>query len=259
MTSITTPSCGVHSDTLMVVIRTSYNMYLMTRNVDIQAASKVTLTQILGIIFGRMESVCSIVVEEARERQEKKGEVDEDRENKDEGYVEEFRPRMLAKALVASVFQSLGLHVYSRRNELEEKDGRPEDLLRPDSDLLRPSSPLRLVSSPLRSPASPTPPLSPSSPLPPGKQESEDQKSGSEINSSSQNRQNGAEEKGLEVGSELLITTSPELPENSDPNVISHDCLLIFRALCKLSIKEVTLSLVFFVVVLCLNQVIERN
>ena len=45
----------------------------------------------------------------------------------------------------------------------------------------------------------------------------------------------------LEIAPELMVLPVPDIHLNDDPEVVFHDCFLIFRALCKLSTKEVWL------------------
>jgi brefeldin A-inhibited guanine nucleotide-exchange protein len=55
-TAVTEPICGVHENLLMNAIRTIYNIYLVSRNQVNQNTAKATLTQMLNIIFTRMET-----------------------------------------------------------------------------------------------------------------------------------------------------------------------------------------------------------
>ena len=49
----------VHDESLLMAVRTCYNIYLATRNVNYQATAKATLSQILNCIYNRMEQVCA--------------------------------------------------------------------------------------------------------------------------------------------------------------------------------------------------------
>ncbi|KAL3315565.1 Protein transport protein sec71, partial [Cichlidogyrus casuarinus] len=55
LTIITSPSVAVHEKELLLVIRTVYNIFMATKNPINQATAKATLTQMLSVIFQRME------------------------------------------------------------------------------------------------------------------------------------------------------------------------------------------------------------
>jgi brefeldin A-inhibited guanine nucleotide-exchange protein len=72
LTAVTTPSCDVHEGTLLKVksplakirrlshwqaVRTCYSIYLASKNIVNQTTAKATLTQMLSVIFQRMESL----------------------------------------------------------------------------------------------------------------------------------------------------------------------------------------------------------
>ncbi|EDV23139.1 uncharacterized protein TRIADDRAFT_36208 [Trichoplax adhaerens] len=56
LTIVTSTSCEVHEGTLLQAVRTCYNIYLASRNTINQTTAKATLTQMLSVIFSRMES-----------------------------------------------------------------------------------------------------------------------------------------------------------------------------------------------------------
>lgn len=55
LTAVTSPVCDVHENSLMVAVRTCYNVYLITKNEVNRTTAKATLTQMLNSIFQRME------------------------------------------------------------------------------------------------------------------------------------------------------------------------------------------------------------
>ncbi|KRX20709.1 Brefeldin A-inhibited guanine nucleotide-exchange protein 1 [Trichinella nelsoni] len=57
LTIVSSNSCEVHELSLLLAVRTCYNIYLASRNLINQATAKATLTQMLTISFSRMESV----------------------------------------------------------------------------------------------------------------------------------------------------------------------------------------------------------
>jgi len=56
LTAVTSSTCGVHEGTLMKAIKTCYNIYLASKNLVNQTTAKATLTQMLSVIFQRLES-----------------------------------------------------------------------------------------------------------------------------------------------------------------------------------------------------------
>ncbi|XP_041360036.1 brefeldin A-inhibited guanine nucleotide-exchange protein 1-like isoform X2 [Gigantopelta aegis] len=55
LTVVTTASCDIHEGTVLQTVRTCYNIYLASRNLVNQTTAKATLTQMLNVIFSRME------------------------------------------------------------------------------------------------------------------------------------------------------------------------------------------------------------
>ena len=60
----------VHGESLLMAVRTCYNIYLATRNVNYQATAKATLSQILNCIYNRMEQVCAEAAAEKMKAQQ---------------------------------------------------------------------------------------------------------------------------------------------------------------------------------------------
>lgn len=55
LTLVTSQACYVHDNSILIATRTCYNIYLGSRNVVNQTTAKATLTQMLNVIFTRME------------------------------------------------------------------------------------------------------------------------------------------------------------------------------------------------------------
>ncbi|PIK59719.1 putative brefeldin A-inhibited guanine nucleotide-exchange protein 1-like, partial [Apostichopus japonicus] len=70
LTAVTSPTCDVHEGTLLHVVRTCFNIYLASKNLVNQTTAKATLTQMLNVIFTRMESQAAL---EAREKAKEAG------------------------------------------------------------------------------------------------------------------------------------------------------------------------------------------
>lgn len=61
---MTSPHIEIHEGTILQTVRTCYNIYLASKNLINQTTAKATLTQMLNVIFTRMENQ---VLQEARE------------------------------------------------------------------------------------------------------------------------------------------------------------------------------------------------
>jgi len=56
LTAVTSTTCEVHEGTLLQSVRTCYNIYLASKNLINQTTAKATLTQMISVIFQRMEA-----------------------------------------------------------------------------------------------------------------------------------------------------------------------------------------------------------
>ncbi|CAG2167672.1 unnamed protein product, partial [Oppiella nova] len=56
LTTVTSHSCQVHEGSILLAVRTCYNIYLGSKNLINQTTAKATLTQMLNVIFSRMEA-----------------------------------------------------------------------------------------------------------------------------------------------------------------------------------------------------------
>ena len=62
LTAVTSPTLAVHGQALLLVVRACYNIYLTSRSDVNQTTAKATLTQMLNVVFQRMESGSPSVV-----------------------------------------------------------------------------------------------------------------------------------------------------------------------------------------------------
>ncbi|XP_053393840.1 brefeldin A-inhibited guanine nucleotide-exchange protein 1-like isoform X3 [Mercenaria mercenaria] len=69
LTIVTSNTCEIHEGTVLLTVRTCYNIYLASKNLVNQTTAKATLTQMLNVIFTRMESQAE-ELEKERERSE---------------------------------------------------------------------------------------------------------------------------------------------------------------------------------------------
>lgn len=56
LTAVTSQHIEIHEETVLQTVRTCYNIYLTSKNLINQTTAKATLTQMLNVIFARMEN-----------------------------------------------------------------------------------------------------------------------------------------------------------------------------------------------------------
>ena len=56
LTVVTSTTCEIHEGTVLQTVRTCYNIYLASRNLVNRTTANATLTQMLNVIFSRMEA-----------------------------------------------------------------------------------------------------------------------------------------------------------------------------------------------------------
>ncbi|XP_063064003.1 brefeldin A-inhibited guanine nucleotide-exchange protein 2 [Engraulis encrasicolus] len=64
LTAVTSPHIEIHEGTILLTVRTCYNIYLASRNLINQTTAKATLTQMLNVIFARMENQAALEAQE---------------------------------------------------------------------------------------------------------------------------------------------------------------------------------------------------
>ncbi|KAI1295380.1 Brefeldin A-inhibited guanine nucleotide-exchange protein 1 [Halotydeus destructor] len=60
LTLVTSQQCQVHEASILLSVRTCYNIYLGSKNLVNQTTAKATLTQMLNVIFSRMEAYYAV-------------------------------------------------------------------------------------------------------------------------------------------------------------------------------------------------------
>ena len=55
---VTSGHIRIHDNSLLLAVKTCYNIFLASRNLNYQATAKATLSQILNCIYNRMEQAC---------------------------------------------------------------------------------------------------------------------------------------------------------------------------------------------------------
>ena len=180
----------------------------------------------LDIIFSRMESACGGGVggEEGEEGGKGGKVVDE-----------------VVKRLMGEVFENLGL--FQGEKEAEEGDEKKE--VKENGPVAGLAPPKRKSTKHLPSSASSPSTLS-SPPLQNGKKDPMYPFSLPSCRSPSPPPSAPSPSPSVGIAAEIMVLPVPDIHLNDDPEVVFHDCFLIFRALCKLSTKEVFYFSIFF-------------
>uniref|UniRef100_A0A2R8MD92 ARF guanine nucleotide exchange factor 1 n=1 Tax=Callithrix jacchus TaxID=9483 RepID=A0A2R8MD92_CALJA len=66
LTAVTSQHIEIHEGTVLQAVRTCYNIYLASKNLINQTTAKATLTQMLNVIFARMENQAVSILKRAR-------------------------------------------------------------------------------------------------------------------------------------------------------------------------------------------------
>ncbi|XP_052337632.1 brefeldin A-inhibited guanine nucleotide-exchange protein 2-like isoform X3 [Oncorhynchus keta] len=64
LTAVTSPHIEIHEGTVLLTVRTCYNIYLASRNLINQTTAKASLTQMVNVIFTHMETQAAIEAQE---------------------------------------------------------------------------------------------------------------------------------------------------------------------------------------------------
>lgn len=66
LTAVTSQHIEIHEGTVLQAVRTCYNIYLASKNLINQTTAKATLTQMLNVIFARMENQAVSILKRER-------------------------------------------------------------------------------------------------------------------------------------------------------------------------------------------------
>ena len=210
LTAVSSVHCDVHDRALVNAIRACFNIYLVSRNRANQTMAKGTLTQMLGIIFQRFEQAVAFAQEEkARASQEGfetveiAAESDESLENVPEKMEEIFMEAM--------------------SGEKSEEEALPDDQEVPEIPVDSVEDSARSIVHSIIDNAVP------------GPLDGNDETSDSETEAVEQVIQETLEM--APQGQSVHVATG-----QAAVNIAYNDCSGIFKALCKLSSKELPAS-----------------
>ncbi|XP_015926421.1 brefeldin A-inhibited guanine nucleotide-exchange protein 1 isoform X1 [Parasteatoda tepidariorum] len=75
LTVVTSQACEVHEGSILLAVRTCYNIYLASKNLINQTTARATLTQMLNVIFTRMEVHAAAIVQDKQQKDTESDEV----------------------------------------------------------------------------------------------------------------------------------------------------------------------------------------
>ncbi|XP_014869862.1 brefeldin A-inhibited guanine nucleotide-exchange protein 2 isoform X2 [Poecilia latipinna] len=213
LTAVTSPHIEIHEGTVLLTVRTCYNIYLASRNLINQTTAKATLTQMLNVIFTRMENQAAL---EAQEQEKERLRLPHQNPSPVPGGRRSGSPR-------------------SDRTSTPEPQNSPSPGIRtPD------------LSTNADTTCSTTPPAPAADPDTDGPSvNGEDEDGGSEQvtpsrGSTEAQQMNGIIEDRTSVSSaDILDADALHGPNNAArfSHILQKDAFLVFRSLCKLSMK----------------------
>uniref|UniRef100_A0A8C5FG91 ARF guanine nucleotide exchange factor 1 n=1 Tax=Gadus morhua TaxID=8049 RepID=A0A8C5FG91_GADMO len=214
LTAVTSQHIEIHEGTVLQAVRTCYNIYLASKNLINQTTAKATLTQMLNVIFARMENQA---LQEAKQ-------------------MERERHRQQSPATPhkdAASPQLQGPAHLQSRGPAQEPNG--------------PSTPPSTQSTPGATPTATTPSTPVNSGLEggapegrgPGAYESPHPENGSEF-CVAENEQTEADQATAAAAAAESGTAPGQPPGAKFSHILQKDAFLVFRSLCKLSMKPLT-------------------
>uniref|UniRef100_A0A3Q3PZL0 SEC7 domain-containing protein n=1 Tax=Monopterus albus TaxID=43700 RepID=A0A3Q3PZL0_MONAL len=212
LTAVTSQQIEIHEGTVLQAVRTCYNIYLASKNLINQTTAKATLTQMLNVIFARMENQA---LQEAKQ-------LERDQHRQHSPVTQHTEPES----------PQLQTHNHPQAKGPTQEPNGP--ITPPTPSLTTPSTP--------STPSTPAPEGSSSMSVS-GEQEdqgeqgpiyeSPDPENASEfsITENEQTEADQATESGVAPG---------QLPGAKFSHILQKDAFLVFRSLCKLSMKPLS-------------------
>uniref|UniRef100_A0A672ZN74 ADP-ribosylation factor guanine nucleotide-exchange factor 1 (brefeldin A-inhibited) n=1 Tax=Sphaeramia orbicularis TaxID=375764 RepID=A0A672ZN74_9TELE len=221
LTAVTSQHIEIHEGTVLQAVRTCYNIYLASKNLINQTTAKATLTQMLNVIFARMENQA---LQEAKQ-------LERERHRQHSPVTQHTEPDS----------PQLQTHIHPPPKGLAPEANGP----------VSPPTPSVTI------PSIPSTPSTPSTPAPegssrsvsgdqeePGEQgpvyESPDPENGSEF-CVAENEQTEADQATAAAQSKNTQKAAPGQPPGAKfSHILQKDAFLVFRSLCKLSMKPLS-------------------
>lgn len=129
LTAVTSPNCEVHEGTLLQSVRTCYNIFLASKNMINQATAKATLTQMISIIFVKMEAQGNIGKTSDLVVSEPSGETEEQIvESKKDNISEPVIENLPESTLKEGQDNDSGIEVKAAIIENKDSTGEPDSI-----------------------------------------------------------------------------------------------------------------------------------
>uniref|UniRef100_A0A667XQL5 ARF guanine nucleotide exchange factor 1 n=1 Tax=Myripristis murdjan TaxID=586833 RepID=A0A667XQL5_9TELE len=230
LTAVTSQHIEIHEGTVLQAVRTCYNIYLASKNLINQTTAKATLTQMLNVIFARMENQA---LQEAKQ-------LERERHRQHSPVAQHPEPDS----------PQLQTHIHPQAKDLPQEANGPTT----------PSTPITTPSNTI-----PSTPSTPTVPAPKGSNtpvsgEQEDQGEHGSVDESpdpengsdfcvAENEQTEADQataaaqsKAAPRGNFLFESgAAPGQPPGAKfSHILQKDAFLVFRSLCKLSMKPLS-------------------
>ncbi|KAL4236729.1 Brefeldin A-inhibited guanine nucleotide-exchange protein 1 [Mactra antiquata] len=238
LTIVTSNTCEIHEGTVLHTVRTCYNIYLASKNLVNQTTAKATLTQMLNVIFMRMENQ-AIDDEKVRERSDSRmsrsadGELpvtpeaprsvcDGDEEEQNQSVVTEDNQSVVNQSDVSVTVtdeddgpESIARHVLDDiiNHITSEESGNQGDVKPPESQHNE------------------------------SVDEGTDKSGGGEVDKVPSKPASTSSKTGSSLAVNCLVDDVEESTEGGDvghgafSHILQKDAFLVFRSLCKLSMK----------------------
>uniref|UniRef100_A0A667XR70 ARF guanine nucleotide exchange factor 1 n=1 Tax=Myripristis murdjan TaxID=586833 RepID=A0A667XR70_9TELE len=233
LTAVTSQHIEIHEGTVLQAVRTCYNIYLASKNLINQTTAKATLTQMLNVIFARMENQA---LQEAKQ-------LERERHRQHSPVAQHPEPDS----------PQLQTHIHPQAKDLPQEANGPTT----------PSTPITTPSNTI-----PSTPSTPTVPAPKGSNtpvsgEQEDQGEHGSVDESpdpengsdfcvAENEQTEADQataaaqsKAAPRGNFLFVEDESGAAPGQPPgakfsHILQKDAFLVFRSLCKLSMKPLS-------------------
>ncbi|KAJ4934028.1 hypothetical protein JOQ06_006835, partial [Pogonophryne albipinna] len=238
LTAVTSPHIEIHEGTVLLTVRTCYNIYLASRNLINQTTAKATLTQMLNVIFIRMENQAAL---EAQEQEKDRLRLPPQNPSPVPGNLRSSSPRLdriptpepqsSPSPAANSVFEDGGAETPPPAAEPAEEGDKPQSDVNPAESAVAEAEEGEQTPAQTHSGTEgehPAPPVEEQTEVTPPRVRTEGQ------------QMNGVIEDRSSVSStDMLDADALQGPHGAArfSHILQKDAFLVFRSLCKLSMK----------------------
>lgn len=219
LTAVSAPNCDIHGTTLLIVVRTCYNIYLLSQNPVNQTTAKATLTQMLSLLFQRLEkSETTLMVSQSESIDESNKEVkdtsslDDQQEKKTEN-ENQSQEKQTHTGQFSSTQENQSEEKPANKTPTNETTNENSSQTHINSEVSQEVQEAAAVAAAAASSSSPSPSLS---------------------SNIFDDIFKGLKDQDLPTSSEPMN----EMESSSSNDELYNDCYQIFRILCRLSLKD---------------------